>query len=37
VILLAFAAGFASISALVLFVQDLARFEAGGEDEGEGQ
>ena len=36
-ILLAFAAGFASISALVLFVQDLARFEAGGGDEGEGQ
>jgi hypothetical protein len=37
VILLAFAAGFASISALVLFVQDLARFEAGGGDAGEGQ
>jgi uncharacterized membrane protein len=36
-ILLAFAAGFASISALVLFVLDLARFEAGGGDEGEGQ
>ncbi|HEV2919148.1 MAG TPA: hypothetical protein VG673_07895 [Actinomycetota bacterium] len=32
-ILLAFAAGFTSISALVLFVQDLARFEAGGGDE----
>jgi drug/metabolite transporter (DMT)-like permease len=36
-ILLAFAAGFASISALVLFVQDLARFEAKSGDEGEGQ
>jgi hypothetical protein len=36
-ILLAFAAGFASISALVLFVQDLARFEAKSGDEGDGQ
>jgi hypothetical protein len=36
-ILLAFAAGFASISALVLFVLDVARFEAKSGDEGEGQ
>jgi hypothetical protein len=36
-ILLAFAAGFASISALVLFVQDLARFEAKSGGEGDGQ
>jgi hypothetical protein len=36
-ILLAFAAGFASISALVLFVLDLDRFEAGAGREGDGQ
>ena len=36
-ILLAFATGFASISALVLFVLDLARFEAKSGDEGDGQ
>lgn len=36
-ILLAFAIGFTSISALVLFVLDLARFEAKSEDEGDGQ
>jgi hypothetical protein len=36
-ILLAFAVGFASISAMVLFVQDLAEFEAKGGDEGDGQ
>jgi hypothetical protein len=36
-ILLAFAAGFASISALVLFVLDLAGFEAGAGREGDGQ
>jgi hypothetical protein len=36
-ILLTFAAGFASISALVLFVLDVARFEANSGDEGEGQ
>src|SRR5215218_2116393 len=36
-ILLAFAAGFASISALVLFVLDIARFEPKSGDEGEGQ
>jgi hypothetical protein len=36
-ILLAFAAGFASISALVLFVLDLDGFEARAGDEGEGQ
>jgi hypothetical protein len=36
-ILLAFAAGFASISALVLFVLDLDAFEARAGDEGEGQ
>jgi hypothetical protein len=36
-ILLAFAIGFASISALVLFVLDLARFEAKSGDEGDGQ
>ena len=36
-ILLAFAAGFASISALVLFVLDVARFEAKSGDEGDGQ
>ena len=35
-ILLAFAAGFASISALVLFVLDIARFEPKSGDEGEG-
>jgi hypothetical protein len=36
-ILLAFAAGFASISALVLFVLDLAGFEAGAGRESDGQ
>jgi hypothetical protein len=36
-ILLAFATGFASISALVLFVLDLAGFEAGAGREGDGQ
>jgi hypothetical protein len=36
-ILLAFAAGFASISALVLFVLDVARFEAKSGDEDDGQ
>ena len=36
-ILLAFAAGFASISALVLFVLDLAGFEADAGGEGDGQ
>jgi hypothetical protein len=36
-ILLAFATGFASISALVLFVLDLARFEDGAGREGDGQ
>jgi hypothetical protein len=36
-ILLAFATGFTSISALVLFVLDLARFEAKSGDEGDGQ
>ena len=36
-ILLAFAAGFASISALVLFVLDLARFEAGAGREDDSQ
>jgi hypothetical protein len=36
-ILLAFAVGFASISALVLFILDVARFEARAGDEGEGQ
>ena len=36
-ILLAFAAGFASISALVLFVLDVAGFEAGAGREGDGQ
>ena len=36
-ILLAFAVGFTSISALVLFVLDVARFEAKSADEGEGQ
>jgi hypothetical protein len=36
-ILLAFAAGFASIAALVLFVLDLAGFEAGAGREGDGQ
>jgi hypothetical protein len=36
-ILLAFAAGFTSISALVLFVQDLARFEATSGGEGDGR
>jgi hypothetical protein len=36
-ILLAFATGFTSISALVLFVLDLARFEAGAGREGDGQ
>jgi hypothetical protein len=36
-ILLAFATGFASISALVLFVLDVARFEAKSGDDGDGQ
>ena len=36
-ILLAFATGFTSISALVLFVLDVARFEAKSGDEGDGQ
>jgi hypothetical protein len=36
-ILLAFATGFTSISALVLLVLDLARFEAGAGREGDGQ
>jgi hypothetical protein len=36
-ILLAFATGFTSISALVLFVLDLAGFEAGAGREGDGQ
>jgi hypothetical protein len=36
-ILLAFAAGFASISALVLFVLDVAGFEAGAGREGDGR
>jgi hypothetical protein len=36
-ILLAFATGFTSISALVLFVLDLARFEAGAGRDGDGQ
>jgi hypothetical protein len=36
-ILLAFATGFASISALVLFVLDLARFEDGAGRESDGQ
>ena len=36
-ILLAFAAGFASISALVQFVLDLARFEVGAGREGDSQ
>jgi hypothetical protein len=36
-ILLAFAAGFASISALVLFVLDVAGFEGADGREGDGQ